>query len=185
MALNAIASEQSNATSNTSDSVTRLLNYAATHLDSVLKFSARNMVLHIHSYASYLCKSNSKSRSGGHYFLSNRTIDPNKPPPRQPTNNYAIHSECCIQCNVLTSNAKAEVGCLFINGKKSVPLRATLTKMGHPQPPTPIQTYNSTANGIVNSSIFQVQSKTVDMRFYWVRYKVNQNQSLVYWFPGS
>eukprot|EP00957_Ditylum_brightwellii_P107445 8197854-Ditylum_brightwellii.AAC.1 len=46
--------------------------------------------------------------------------------------------------------------------------------MGHPQPPTPIMTDNSTASGIVNSSIKQHWSRAIDMRFYWVKDRVQQ-----------
>ena len=31
----------------------------------------------------------------------------------------------------------------------------------------------------------QKRSKAIDMRFYWVRYRVNQNQLLIYWRPGA
>ena len=31
----------------------------------------------------------------------------------------------------------------------------------------------------------QKRSKAIDMRFYWVRDRVNQNQFLVYWIPGA
>ena len=33
----------------------------------------------------------------------------------------------------------------------SVHIRNILTEMGHPQPPTPIQTDNTTAEGVVNN----------------------------------
>ena len=57
--------------------------------------------------------------------------------------------------------------------------------MGHPQPPTPVATDNSTALGIVTSSIKQRRSKAMDMRFHWVQDRVKQNQFLIYWAPGN
>lgn len=72
-----------------------------------------------------------------------------------------------------------------MNAKLAVPMRTTLTEMGHPQPPTPIRTDNSTANGIVNSTIRQNRSKAIDMRFYWLRDRVEQNQFHIYWAPGA
>ena len=57
--------------------------------------------------------------------------------------------------------------------------------MGHPQPPTPIQVDNSTACGIANNNIRIQGSKAIDMRFYWVRDRVDQNQFKVYWRPGK
>ena len=56
--------------------------------------------------------------------------------------------------------------------------------MGHKQPPTPIQTDNLTAFGIVNSSIRQRKSKAMDMLFYCMQDKYNSGQFVVYWKPG-
>ena len=64
-------------------------------------------------------------------------------------------------------------------------MRTTLAELGHPQPPTPIRTDNSTANGIVNSTIRQNRSKAIDMCFYWLRDRVQQNQFYIYWAPGA
>eukprot|EP00957_Ditylum_brightwellii_P108760 8296561-Ditylum_brightwellii.AAC.1 len=69
----------------------------------------------------------------------------------------------------MSSAAEAEVGALFINIKAAFGLRIALQEMGHPQPPTPIITDNSTASRIVNSSIKQGRSRAIDMRFYWVK----------------
>ena len=53
VAFNSIASEQANNTESTAKSVTRLLNYAATHSEAI-KYHASGMILHIHSNASFL-----------------------------------------------------------------------------------------------------------------------------------
>jgi hypothetical protein len=73
----------------------------------------------------------------------------------------------------------------YINSQTAEIFRTTLIEMGHPQPPTPGQTVNSTAYGIVNSSIRQRRSRAMDMRFYWVRDHVRQNHFLFYWKPGQ
>ena len=57
--------------------------------------------------------------------------------------------------------------------------------MGHPQPPTPIQADNACAVGIANDTVKQKRSKAIDMRFYWVRDRVRQNQFIIYWQKGS
>ena len=72
-----------------------------------------------------------------------------------------------------------------MNAKLAVPMRATLEEMGHPQPPTPIKTDNTTANGIINGSLKQQRSKAIDMRFYWLRDRVQQGQFKIYWAPGE
>ena len=85
----------------------------------------------------------------------------------------------------MASAAETELGSLFHNCQDALPLRQALIEMGHPQPPTPIATDNSTALGIVTASIRQRRSKSTDMRFHWVRDRINQNQFLVFWAPGA
>jgi hypothetical protein len=85
----------------------------------------------------------------------------------------------------MASASEAKVGALFVNGQTAEVLCTTLQEMGHPQPPTPMQTDNSTAFGIVNSSIRQRRSRAMDMRFYWVWDRVLQGRFLVYWKPGK
>ena len=64
-------------------------------------------------------------------------------------------------------------------------MREALQNMGHPQPPTPIQTDNTTAIGISTDSVKQKRSKAMDMRFYWTRDRVRQGQFHIYWKPGK
>ena len=54
------------------------------------------------------------------------------------------------------------------------------------QPPTPVQTDNLTADGIVNLCVQPKRTKAMDMRFHWLRDReVNQNQFRFYWRPGT
>ncbi len=147
VALNAISASQSKATENTAAAIVHLLDYAATHPNAILRYQRSDMVLHIHSDASYLSAPEARSRAGGHHFLSSRPADPTKAPSRQPTNNGSIHAECSVLRNVMASAAEAEIGALYINSQTAEVFRTTLIEMGHPQPPTTIQTDNSTAYG--------------------------------------
>jgi hypothetical protein len=54
MPINVLASEQSNATEVTADKVIKLLNYCNTHPETKIRYHASDMILHIHSDASYL-----------------------------------------------------------------------------------------------------------------------------------
>jgi hypothetical protein len=56
--------------------------------------------------------------------------------------------------------------------------------MGYPQPPTPVQVDNSTANGFANKQIKQQKSKAMQMQFYWIQDRVQQKQFHQYWRPG-
>ena len=48
--------------------------------------------------------------------------------------------------------------------------------MGHPQPLTVICTDNKTACGIVNGTMKEQHSKAIDMRFHWLKDRVNAHK---------
>jgi hypothetical protein len=85
---------------------------------------------------------------------------------------------------VVASAAESKVGACFHNAQSGAPLRVTLTELGHTQPPTPLRTDNSTAFGILNETIKQKLSKTMDIRHHWLTDKFRQKQFDVYWHPG-
>ena len=188
VALNSIGSQQSKATKKTQDAVAQLFDYVATHPDATVRFHASDMMLHVHSDASYLSCTNARSRAGGHFFLSSRPLHPSRPPgphEKQPPINGPIHIVSSTMKNVLSSAAEAELGALFHNAKDAEPLRATLHDLGHPQPPTPITTDNKCAWGIANNEVKQRRSKAIDMRYYWIRDRINQGHFHVIWRPGT
>ena len=152
-----------------------LLDYVATHPDAILSYAKSDMILGIHSDASYL--SEPKARAGGHFFLSNGTDEA--------PNNGAILNISQIIKSFMSSVAEAELGVLYINAREAVPCRTNLHEMGHSQPPTPIQTDNSTALGFVTNNILPCQTKAMDMRFWWLRDRDAQEQFQFFWRPGT
>ena len=84
----------------------------------------------------------------------------------------------------MSSAAEAELGSLYMNARKGVEERNILEEMGHPQPATPVQVDNSTADGIVNSRVQPKHTKSMDMRYYWLRCRDSQGQFRYYWKPG-
>jgi hypothetical protein len=87
---------------------------------------------------------------------------------------------------VMSSVAEAELGALFLNAKEGKYLRQILTKMGHPQPRTPIQTDNTMAEGVINNKILQPKrTKVMDMRFHWLCDREAQGQFCIHWRPGK
>jgi hypothetical protein len=103
------------------------------------------MILGVHSNASYLSEPKARSHEGGHFFLSDGTDEA--------PNNGAILNTSQIIKSVMSSAAEAELGALYINACEAVPCRTFLEELGHTQPPTPIQTNNSTALGVVTNNI--------------------------------
>ena len=68
VSLGSLAYAQATSTEVTAASLTRLLNYAATHPDAILRYNASDMILHIHSDASYLSEPKARSCIGGPFF---------------------------------------------------------------------------------------------------------------------
>jgi hypothetical protein len=164
-------------TEKTQATTNQMLDYLATHPDATIRYHVSDMVLHIHSDASYLSVSNALSRLGGLFFLGNKS-------PEQETLNGSILNVEAVIKNVVASVAESEVGACFHNAQSGAPLRVTLTELGHTQPPTLLRTDNSTAYGIVNETIKQKRSKAMDMRYHWLTARVRQKQFSVYWRPG-
>jgi hypothetical protein len=144
---------------------------------AVLTYKASNMVLAIHSNASYLSKPKARSRAGGHMFMAGRDDIP--------TNNGAVVNILQIIRAVMSSAAEAELGALFINAKTAVSMHHTLEELGHPQPPTPIQTDNKTANDLLTNKIMPKALKAIDMHFHWLQCCKAQRQFRYYWRPGT
>eukprot|EP00804_Cyclotella_cryptica_P021214 CCRYP_001507-RE/>CCRYP_001507-RE protein AED:0.24 eAED:0.20 QI:0/-1/0/1/-1/1/1/0/265 len=141
--ISAIASQSSKPTVDTLQHTKQLLDYIATQHDAVLTYNASDMVLAIHSDASYLSKLGACSRAGGHFFLSSNT--------EIPPNNRAVLNIAHVIKHVMASATEAELAALYIMAREAVFIRVILEELGHKKPATPLQTDNSTAEGVVNS----------------------------------
>jgi hypothetical protein len=139
----------------------QLLDYLATQRDAVLSYHASDMVLAVHSNASYLSEPKAHSRAGGHFFLSSDTTIP--------PNNGAVLNIAHIIKNVMSSATEAELAGLYIMAREAVYIRIILKELGHRQPPTPLQTDNAMADAIINGKIQPKQTKAMDMRFHWLQ----------------
>jgi hypothetical protein len=175
--LSSIATEQAKPTQETMKTVKQLLDYCATQEEAIITYNASKMIFAVHSDAGYCNEKNTCSQAGGHFFLSN---DKKIPP-----NNGAILTNATIIKAVMSSAAKAELGALYLNAKEAVYLQQILDKMSHPQPRTPIQSDNTTAEGVINNKIQPRHTKAMDMRFHWLRDREAQGQFKIYWKPGN
>jgi hypothetical protein len=143
------------------------------------------MVLHADSDGSHLSCPKARSRGAGYFYLSDFPQASPQPTDPSPTLNGAVFIACNIMREVLSSAAETELGSLYNNAKEACPIRIALEELGHPQPPTILVTDNSTAAGIANDSVKQKRSKAMDMRFYWLRDRVSQQQFRVCWKKGA
>ena len=175
--ISAIAAQSANPTEETLQRAKQLLDYIATQGDAALTYNKSNMILAVHSDASYLSEPNARSRAGGHFFLSNDDQSPN--------NNGAILNIAHIIKHVMTSATEAELAALYIMAKEAVYVRIILEAMGHKQPATPIQTDNAMAEAVINGKVQPKRTKAMDMRFHWLRDRECQQQFRIYWKPGK
>ena len=111
--LSSIASTQAKPTKETMAETKLFLDYTATHEDAIITYHASNMVLVVHSNASYLSKPKARSRAGGHFFMLSDTKDP--------ASNGAVLNIAQLIKAVMSSAAKAELGTLYINACEAVP----------------------------------------------------------------
>jgi hypothetical protein len=88
----------------------QLLDYLATHPNATVHFHASDMILNIHSDASYLSEANAHSRACGHFFMGWRT-DPTKPIKL----NGTFFTLCAILRFIVASAAEAKLSALFLN----------------------------------------------------------------------
>ncbi len=154
MALSSIAIEQSKGITNTMTKTKQLLDYHATYPNATICVHASNMIMNIHSNASYLSEFDAHSRACGHFFMG---WSPTDGDPIQL--NGAFFTLCAILWFVVASAAEAELGALFCNCKEGMIFRLTLKELGHPQPKTPIHCNNATAVGIANNTVKRQRSQ--------------------------
>jgi hypothetical protein len=175
-----LASAQAKPTEETLAAANLLLDYAEKHPDARIVYSASSMCYRIHSDASYLSESGSRSRAGGLHYLGDDTSATDTTPP-----NGAIMCVSAIIDVVCSSAFEAEYAALFVNGTGCQPIRATLEDLGYPQEATQMVTDNLTTHGIVTGTAKQKRSKAVDMRFNWTKDRTRQGQLKVLWRPGK
>jgi hypothetical protein len=158
MALSAIvAAKQSAPTEETLTSVNQFLNYMWTHPDAKFRYRASDVILNIHSDASYLSAPKVQSHAGVYFFLGSISQD------TEPIFiNGAIHFTCTILKLVVALAAEAKLGALFLNTQKAKVIQFVLNELGHPQPSTPIYIENTTTVGIVNNVIKRQWSQAME-----------------------
>jgi hypothetical protein len=81
--------------------------------------------------------------------------------------------------------AEAEYGGLFAAARIAVDERNILADLGHPQPATVIFCDNEVAIGLANRTVCPKMSKSLDMRFHWLRDRIDQGQFRVLFVPGK
>jgi hypothetical protein len=128
------------------------------------------------SDASYLSESQARSRWG--YLFYCQLLNPE--------NDYDINGtiECMslVSKVVVSSACEAEYGGIFVLAKKAIPFMETVSDLGYPQSTCTLITDNKPAITIAQDAKVIGISKSFDMRFHWIKDRVNQKQfDLCYW----
>ncbi len=133
--LSAPASEQASPTELTMKKCLQFLNYAATKNNAILTYKASNMILAIHSNASYLSEPKAQSQAGSHMFMAgdNKIL----------INNGAVLNILQVIKSVMSSAAEAELAALFINAKTAISMCTTHKRKHQCKPTTPQHTHYS------------------------------------------
>ena len=180
--LNEIASKQSAPTTLTRTSCNQLLDYLHQHPDAVIRYHASDMILCLVSDAAYLVLPNARSRCATLFVLTDKlTTYPPTPKPNGP-----LHVMVKTIKGVPASAAEAETGGIFLGAQEACPIITALIELGHPQPSTgtPLETDNSTANDILTAQVRMKRSKAFDMRYHWIKDRIEQKQFSLYWAKG-
>jgi hypothetical protein len=82
----------------------QLLDYVATHPNADIRYTASNMILAVHTNASYLSEHNTCSQASAHFYLTNKGD--------KEFNNGAILNLASIIKNVMSLASEAELAAL-------------------------------------------------------------------------
>ena len=107
-ALNEISMQQSAPTQNTKKKCNRLLDYLYTNPNAIIRCKASAMILQVDTDSVYLVLPKARSRSAGHYYLTNDNL-------KNPPHNGPIYNLYKTMRNVLSSAAEAETSGSFLN----------------------------------------------------------------------
>jgi hypothetical protein len=175
-AVHELGSVQSSPTMHDRLKAERLLRYLSVNQNGATRFYASNMQLQVQSDASYLCRPKARSVLGGFHYLGF--------PDR--INGPIFCTNKIISCVVLVALvAETELGAAFQNAQKAAEFRNTLLELGYPQLPTPIMIDNTVAVGLAADTINAKRSKSMDVRFFWLRDRIKKGQFRVQHLAGK
>jgi hypothetical protein len=172
-AVHELGSVQSNPTLQDMAKMERLLQYVSTHQHQAVRYHASTMELQVQSDASYLCRPRARSVLGGYHYLG-----------REDRVNGPLFCTSKIISCIVASAAEAELGAGFQNAQKAIQFRTTLAELGYPQGPTILLLDNTVAIGLACDTVNAKRSKSMDMRFFWLRDRVRQGHFRIKHLPG-
>ena len=177
-ALNGIATTQASPIMKTKDATLILMDYLYTHPNAKIRYNANNMQLYIDSDVAYCVTSKAKSIITGYFYLSDHYTGGLGI--TSPKLNAPIHIECQLLKHIVSSTTEAETSAIFHNYKIAIWLRRIIKTLGHEQQIIPLKVDNSTAESCSNNTLKERRGKAWDMRLYWLKDRVANNEFYIY-----
>jgi hypothetical protein len=179
-AVNEIATESAKPTENSMKKIERLMGYARAFPNNFTKYYKSDMILKIEADASFNSRPKGRSVLGGiHYLTTIEKLEDNS------HRNGPINCISSLSDVVVLSATEAEYASVSKNARAGVYERQVLEAMGYKQPPTTLLTDNEVAIGLTYDRLKQKCSKSIDLRFHWIRDRVKQNQFKVNYIKGT
>ena len=184
LAVNRIASDQSHGTTRTMRAAHRLLQYLAHHPEPAIVFRPSNMQLCIHADGSHLSEPKARSRAAAVLFLGDPLF-------AGPQDTDAIHTmqgpvaTLCVKLPMVTqAAAETEYASSYMAAQLGEHVRRIMIDLGYPQKPTDIVYDNTIAGKMANKTCKLRRSRAIDMRFHWLRDRVEQGHFRMVWRAG-
>jgi hypothetical protein len=134
------------------------------HPNAKIRYRDFDMILNVHSDASYYLSAPKTQSCAGDYFFLGSILQNSE----LIVINCAIHITYTILKLIAALAAEAELGVIFLNTQEAKVIRLVFKELRHPQPPTPIHINNTPTVSIVNNTIKRLQSGAMEMRYFWL-----------------
>ncbi len=136
------------------------------------------MILALDTDGSYLSKLQGKSRAAAYIYLTKKE-DPD-------FHNGAVLVLSAVIKHVMASTSETKLAALFYGCKEAIPLCTMLEEMGHPQHNmNPITSDNSIPVGLTQEMMVSRASKSMGMRFHWLKCHRTQTLFKNLWARGT
>jgi hypothetical protein len=86
-----------------------------------------------------------------------------------------------VRCHI---SGRSGTWCCLPNAQKGAQFRNTLAKLGYPQPTIHILVDNTVAEGLATDTINAKRSKSMDVRFFWLRDRIQKLQFFIRHIKG-
>ena len=176
-AISSIATELSERHSSIEPKLDRYLGYLMQYPTSTIRFHASDMNYIAFGDVSHNSVSKGRSRAGGYGFYGWNDNTQRL--------NGAVFTMSNILDVVTASAAEGEYGAAYMVARHAVWMRAISLALGHPQQQTTIWCDNTVAVGLSNDTLKIARTKSIDLRFHWLRDRIRQEQFKVQWVKSE